>query len=95
MTIGAGKILRQKQLVASEELEKDTFAEKESFIDLVDYANEENKKIHVMGLLSDGGVHAHIDHFLKMLEHLKKAGATTFIVLLMEEIQMSMRVENI
>lgn len=76
MTIGAGKILRQKQLAASEELEKDTFAEKESFIDLVDYANEENKKIHVMGLLSDGGVHAHIDHFLKMLEHLKKAGAT-------------------
>ncbi len=72
MTIGAGKILRQKQLIATEELESDNFADNDNFIDLIEYAKEENKKVHIMGLLSDGGVHAHIDHFIKMLEHLKK-----------------------
>ncbi len=69
--IGAGKVLRQKQLIATEELEKDTFVNNENFIDMIEYVRENNKSLHIMGLLSDGGVHAQIGHFLKMLEHLK------------------------
>lgn len=72
MTIGAGKILRQKMLIASDELNKESFIDNEIFLDMVEYAKEENKKIHIVGLLSDGGVHSHIDHFIKILEHLKK-----------------------
>ena len=70
--LGAGKILRQKQLIATEELEKETFLDNDTFLDLVEYSKENNKKIHIMGLLSDGGVHSQIQHFLKVLEHLKK-----------------------
>lgn len=70
--IGAGKILRQKQLIVTEELKKEEFMCNEAFIDLVDYLKEENKTLHIMGLLSDGGVHAQITHFLKMIELLKE-----------------------
>ncbi len=70
--IGAGKVLRQKQLIATEELAKDTFATNEAFMDLIEYVKGKNCAIHIMGLLSNGGVHAQISHFIKMLEHLKK-----------------------
>lgn len=71
MTIGAGKILRQKLLIAGEELAKESFEDNEGFLEMVEYAKEEKKKVHVMGLLSDGGVHSHIDHFISLLNHLK------------------------
>lgn len=74
MTIGAGKVLRQKQLIASEELDNPLFVQNEYFSELVTSALEENKKVHIMGLLSDGGVHAHIEHFLKIFEHLANQG---------------------
>ena len=72
MTIGAGKILRQKQLIADKELAQEEFADNENFIDLIHNAKESNCKVHIMGLLSDGGVHAHINHFIKILEFLKQ-----------------------
>lgn len=72
MTIGAGKVLKQKQLIVSDELKKSTFQDNDVFSNMIEYAKEENRKIHIMGLLSDGGVHAHIDHFIMMLEHLKE-----------------------
>ena len=72
--LGAGKLLRQKQLIATEELSKDSFLTNEAFNNMVDYVNERNKALHIMGLLSDGGVHSNIEHFLKMLEHLKTKG---------------------
>ncbi len=70
--IGAGKVLRQKQLIATEELEREDFALNEAFVDLIEYVKSKDCAIHVMGLLSNGGVHAQIAHFIKMLEHLKK-----------------------
>ncbi len=69
--IGAGKILRQKQLIATEELNKEAFKENENFSDMIDYVKDNKKSLHIMGLLSDGGVHAQISHFIKILEHLK------------------------
>ncbi len=72
--IGAGKILRQKQLIATEELAKDTFISNDAFVDMVEYVKEKGCALHIMGLLSDGGVHSQMAHTIKMLEHLKNQG---------------------
>ena len=46
----------------------------------VDHALKNNSKLHIMGLLSDGGVHSHIDHILYMLEKGVKAGIKEVVV---------------
>mgnify|MGYP005766397175 CR=1 FL=1 len=72
LTIGAGKILRQKLLIAQEEIAKEEFRINEAFEDMVNYVIDNQKDLHLMGLISDGGVHSHISYILDLLKHLKK-----------------------
>ena len=74
MTLGAGKILRQKQLIADDGFNDILFENNDAFVDLINDARIANKKVHIMGLLSDGGVHSHINHFIEIFEHLNNQG---------------------
>ena len=71
MNIGAGRIVYQElarinKAVREKELEKHPV-----LTDAIHYARTHTKKIHLMGLVSDGGVHAHINHLLGLCEMLK------------------------
>jgi len=44
--------------------------------DIIEYAQEHDKPVHLMGLLSDGGVHSHIDHVKALCHLLDEAGIT-------------------
>ncbi len=72
LTIGAGRILLQDLLKINDDIEKGIFAENENIIKAINHAIENNSSLHIMGLLSDGGVHSHINHLFAILDIAKQ-----------------------
>lgn len=72
MNLGAGKPVRQDLVRINEAIENGTFAELPQLQKLRDTALSKTKRVHVMGLLSDGGVHSHIDHIKEVFKAIKK-----------------------
>src|SRR5699024_4983655 len=70
--IGAGRVVYQSLTRLNISIERGEFYEKEAFIRSIDHAKERGKALHLLGLLSDGGVHSHIDHLFALLELAKK-----------------------
>ena len=69
-----GRIVYQDLAKINQALEKNTLRKKTVLRDCLEYAKRTNKKIHLLGLLSDGGVHSHIKHiegFIDILEEYK------------------------
>jgi len=62
MNIGAGRVVYQDLVKVNNAVVDGSLAQNETILAAFDYAKKENKKVHLMGLVSDGGVHAHIDH---------------------------------
>ncbi len=72
LTIGAGRLVRQNEIVVNDFLDVD-YETNEIFKEL---SLQTEKTFHIMGLCSDGNVHASVDHFVKMHELLIKQGIT-------------------
>ncbi|MGB1449446.1 MAG: 2,3-bisphosphoglycerate-independent phosphoglycerate mutase [Flavobacteriaceae bacterium] len=74
MNLGAGRIVYQDLAKINLALEENTLKDEVVLKQAISYAKENNKAIHLLGLLSDGGVHAHINHikgFLSILDEAK------------------------
>ena len=74
MTISAGRKILQETIAISEMFEDKTLGEMPKFREMIDLVKEGNKKLHIMGLVSDGGVHSHIDHLKNLLKLLNREG---------------------
>jgi len=74
MNLGAGKPVRQDLVRINESIEQGTFSELPLLKDLKNVARRNGGRIHVMGLLSDGGVHSHINHIKEVIRALNKEG---------------------
>ena len=74
LNIGAGRIVYQDLTKITKLIEEGTFFENPALIKAMDNAVENNKKLHLWGLLSDGGVHSHMTHLYALLEMAKKRG---------------------
>lgn len=72
MNIGAGRIVYQPLELINKAIEDKTFFENEKILNVINYVNENNSTLHVMGLLSDGGVHSHINHLMALIDMIKK-----------------------
>ncbi len=70
MNIGAGRIIYQDLTKINKDIENKTIFKKEELIKTLEYAKKNNKPIHLLGLLSDGGVHSHINHLFAILDFL-------------------------
>jgi len=68
LNIGAGRIVLQELLHITKAIERAQFEENGEFLDFITAA----KNIHLMGLLSDGGVHSHIDHLFGIIKIINK-----------------------
>lgn len=66
MNLGAGRVLYQDSTRISSELADREFYKNEALVGAVTAANELGGNVHIMGLLSDGGVHSHQDHIEAM-----------------------------
>ena len=71
MNIGAGRVVDQDLIRLNKSLSHNGIKNKETFLNAVEYAREKSKDFHIMGLLSEGGVHSHSNHLYEILEFLK------------------------
>ncbi|MES2528071.1 MAG: 2,3-bisphosphoglycerate-independent phosphoglycerate mutase [Bdellovibrionota bacterium] len=67
LNLGAGRPVRQDLVRINEVISRNALGEMPRFQELIETAKKGNKRIHLMGLLSDGGVHAHINHLKEIL----------------------------
>lgn len=68
LNLGAGKIVYQPVLKINRSIENKSFFENETLLGAVKHCQKNNSSLHLMGILSDGGVHGHIDHLYALLE---------------------------
>lgn len=74
LNIGAGRIVYQDLTRITKSIRDQDFYENETLVGAVRHAKSNGKKLHLYGLLSNGGVHSHIDHLFALLELAKKEG---------------------
>ncbi|TQI71642.1 phosphoglycerate mutase [Gramella sp. Hel_I_59] len=74
MNLGAGRVVYQDLVKINMAVEKNTLKDEPVLEAAFSYAVKNNKPIHFMGLLSDGGVHSHIDHLKGLLSAADAAG---------------------
>ena len=72
--IGAGRVVYQILPLVSKQIEDGTFFSNKAYIDAMDACVKDGSALHLMGLLSDGGVHSHITHLFALLEMAKHRG---------------------
>ncbi|MBH5320883.1 2,3-bisphosphoglycerate-independent phosphoglycerate mutase [Paenibacillus sp. GSMTC-2017] len=72
LNIGAGRTVYQDLTRISKSIREGEFYDNETLLGAVRHAKENGKKLHLYGLLSDGGVHSHIAHLFALLDLAKK-----------------------
>lgn len=72
--IGAGRIVYQELTRITKSIEDGDFFEKKEFLGAIENCKKNNSKLHLFGLLSDGGVHSHNTHLYALIELAKKQG---------------------
>ena len=72
MNLGAGRIVYQDLAKINLAVENDSLKSEKVIIDSLEYAQKEGKKVHLLGLLSDGGVHSHINHLEGLLDMIEE-----------------------
>ena len=74
LNIGAGRIVYQELTRITKDILDGDFFQKQPLIDAMENAKKNGKAVHLMGLLSDGGVHSHNTHLYALLEMCKQRG---------------------
>ena len=74
MNLGAGRVVYQNLVRLNMAVENSTLGHEKVIQEAFDYAKRENKNVHFIGLVSDGGVHSHINHLKSLLSAAKEFG---------------------
>ncbi|TZF93598.1 2,3-bisphosphoglycerate-independent phosphoglycerate mutase [Chryseobacterium panacisoli] len=74
MNLGAGRVVYQNLVKLNMAVENGTLGQEKVIQDAFEYAKRENKKVHFIGLVSNGGVHSHINHLKGLLTAAKEFG---------------------
>lgn len=78
--IGAGRIVYQELTRITKSINDGDFFENKAFTEAIANCRKNDSALHLMGLLSDGGVHSHIDHLYGLIELAKRNGITRVFV---------------
>lgn len=70
--IGAGRIVYQPLGLINSKIKDKTFFQNKNILEVINHTKNNNSKLHIMGLLSDGGIHSHINHLLALIDMVKK-----------------------
>ena len=70
--IGAGRVVYQMLVKITKDIEEGTFFNIEALKNAIENCKKNDSALHLIGLLSDGGVHSHIDHLYGLLKMAKK-----------------------
>ncbi|MCL4171365.1 UNVERIFIED_CONTAM: hypothetical protein GTU68_062037, partial [Idotea baltica] len=80
MNLGAGRVVYQQLEKINVEIEEGRLADEPVLKASLQYAKEKNKKVHFIGLVSDGGVHSHISHLKGLTKIASEAGCKNVFV---------------
>jgi 2,3-bisphosphoglycerate-independent phosphoglycerate mutase len=72
LNLGAGRVVYQELQRINVAIRDGSFAKNENLLKAIRYAKENKKPLHLLGLVSDGGVHSHINHLKAILDLCKK-----------------------
>lgn len=79
MNLGAGRIVYQDFVRINKAIEDGNLAKEKSLIDAFSYAEKNDKKVHFLGLVSDGGVHSHTKHLNALVQIAEKYKTKNYI----------------
>ena len=80
MNLGAGRIVYQDLVKVNLAVENKSLHTEPTLVNAFNYAKQNNKDVHFLGLLSDGGVHSHINHVLGLIDAADDFGlSNTFV----------------
>ena len=79
LNIGAGRTVFQDLLKINRSIDDGSIYDRDEVTHLENYCSEQKKPLHLMGLISDGGVHAHIKHLIALALHFEKTGIDVFV----------------
>jgi 2,3-bisphosphoglycerate-independent phosphoglycerate mutase len=68
MNLGAGRVVYQDLVKINLAVKNDTLKNEQTLVDAFQYAKDNNKPVHFLGLVSDGGVHSHIHHLFGLVD---------------------------
>ncbi len=74
MNIGSGRIVYQPLEIINRSIADGTFAKNEKICSVIEHVKQNDSALHIMGLLSDGGIHSHIEHLFALIDIIKNAG---------------------
>ena len=72
--IGAGRVVFQDLPRISKAIDDGSFFENSAYVRAMDACREHNSSLHLMGLLSDGGVHSHLEHLFALMKMARDRG---------------------
>ena len=72
LNIGAGRIVYQPLELINSKIKDRTFFENKEILDVMNHVKKNDSSLHIFGLLSDGGVHSHINHLFALIDMCKK-----------------------
>jgi len=78
ITIGTGRVIQQSLVKISADFNDKQFQHKNIFVKFLK-ESKDSRVIHIIGLLSDGGIHSHIDHAISLCQILNKLDKTIFV----------------
>ena len=74
--IGAGRVVYQPMQLITKSIETGDIFNNEKILSVINHTKKNNSKLHIMGLLSDGGIHSHINHLMGLIDMCVKKGVT-------------------
>lgn len=80
MNLGAGRVVYQELEKINLNVRNGNLAKEPVLVNALNYAKKEGKNVHFIGLVSDGGVHSHIDHLMGLCDIAADAGVKDFYV---------------
>ena len=74
INIGAGRVVYQPLELINHAIETESFYKNDNILKVIHHTQTNHSKLHIMGLISDGGIHSHINHLLALVDMCKKEG---------------------
>lgn len=72
LTLGAGRLILQPLPYISEKIKTGEFFTNENILEVINHVKKHKSKLHIFGLMSNGGVHSHMDHLMALLDMCKQ-----------------------
>ena len=71
INIGTGRIVKQSLEIINESIKNKSLNKNEELIKIINHIKKNKSNLHICGMLSDGGIHSHIDHLIGLIDILK------------------------